>query len=119
MLRKIDGGSVSDISTIVLEVQGGTSDGTLSDYDIAVGHLNIYGKQSSVYPWNPVIKTGKTGISLEPLNTNSTRDYGYDIYVELFTGHGGKLVKISRNLTNDNNLDTSTGGQTLITSFNY
>jgi hypothetical protein len=119
MLRKIDGGSVSDISTIVLEVQGGTSNGTLSDYDIAVGHLNIYGKQSSLYPWNPVIKTGKTGISLEPLNTLSTRDYGYDIYVELFTGHGGKLVKISRDLTNDNNLDNGTGGQTLITSFTY
>jgi hypothetical protein len=56
---------------------------------------------------------------LEPLNTNSTRDYGYDIYVELFTGHGGKLVKISRDLTNDNNLDNGTGGQTLITSFTY
>ena len=119
MLRKTDGGSVSDISTLVLELQGGTSDGTLSDYDIAIGHLNIYGKESSSYPWDPVIITGKRGISITPLNTLSSRDYGYDIYVELFTGHGGKLQKITRDLTNANNLDNGNGGQTIITSFTY
>jgi len=119
MLRKVDGGSVSDISTLVLELQGGTSDGTLSNYNIAVGHLNIYGRENSSYPWDPVITSGKRGISLSPLNQDSGRQYGYDIYVELFTGHGGKLEKITRDLTTNINLDNGNGGQNEITTFTY
>lgn len=117
MLRKIDGGSKSEISTIVLELQGGTSDGSLSDYNIAIGKLNIYGKENSIYPWNPVIKTGKVGISIEPLNIALGRQYGYDVYVELFTAHGGKLLEITRDLQDDDHLSDGEGGQTLIHDF--
>lgn len=118
MLRRTDGSTVSDINTMVLDLQGGTSDATQPTLDIAVGELKIFGGTNS-FPWSPVVTFGQRGISLIPLNVANERVYAYDLFIELTTACGGKLEKISRNLAVANNINTGTGGQTEIATFNY
>jgi hypothetical protein len=112
------GGTVKDINTMVLEVQGGTGDESAPTLDIAVGELKIFGGTNS-FPWSPTITTGTLGISIEPYNTDNTREYTYDIFVELVSACGGKLTKITRSLATEANLDNGVGGATPITTFNY
>jgi hypothetical protein len=118
MLRRTDGSTVSDINTMVLDLQGGTSDAAQPTLDIAVGELKIFGGTNS-FPWSPVVTFGQRGISLIPLNVANERVYAYDLFIELTTACGGKLEKISRNLAVANNINTGQGGQTQITTFDY
>lgn len=118
ILRRTDGSTVRDLSTMILELQGGTSDDTASTLDIAVGTKNLFGGTNS-YPWSPTVTTGIRGISITPYNVDSTRIYNYDIFVELMSACNGKLIKISRDLSSAADLDTTTGGQTQIVAFTY
>src|SRR6056300_404730 len=115
MIRKVDGSAVRDMSKMVLEVQGGTHDGSYSstlNEEIAVGAKNLFGGDTD-YPWNPNISVGKRGISMTPVNTENTRVYSYDIHVELYTSRGGRLISIKNNVagwpSNNNNLDVNNG----------
>jgi hypothetical protein len=118
ILRRTDGSTVKDLSTMLLELQGGTGDESASTIDIAVGTKNLFGGTNS-YPWSPTVTTGIRGISITPYNTDGTRIYSYDIFVELITACGGKLEKITRDLSAEADLDDGTGGQTQITTFSY
>lgn len=129
MLRKRDNKSVDgttvtageptnrDQSIMVLEIQGGTHDGSTSAADelITVGTKNLFGGDSD-YPWNPSIVVGKKGIIIKPANVESNREYSYDIHVELMTSRGGKLKTIRNNVT-DAAVDSDTGE--LIQTFTY
>ena len=54
---------VRNTSTMILEVSGGTHDGsTGSMYDIALGPQTIMGATNS-YPWSPTVSVGTTGNS--------------------------------------------------------
>ena len=132
MLRKIDGknpagsgdsaATFRDMSTMVLEVQGGTHDSSTSalDENITVGTKNLFGGDTD-YPWSPNISVGKKGIIITPLNTNSGRIYSYDIHVELMTSRGGKLKTIKNNIglwpSSNQNLDLDNGEE--IATFTY
>jgi len=118
MLRRTDGSTVKDLSTMIIEISGGTGDETAPDNDIAIGTKNLFGGTNS-YPWSPTVTTGKRGISIEPYNIDNERIYSYDISVELVSACGGKLLKISRDLSSNDDLDTQTGGQTQIAAFTY
>jgi len=119
MLRRTDGSTTKDLSTMILEVQGGSGDeGTPTDLDVAVGTKNIFGGTNS-FPWSPTITAGTRGISIIPYNIDGTRVYSYDISVELLTSSGGKLIKITRDLSSEDDLDDGTGGSTEITTFSY
>ena len=109
MLRRTDGSTVGDLSTMILEVQGGTGDASQPVFDITVGTQNIFGGYN-IYPWSTTITTGKRGISITPYNQDVTRNYYYDISVEMTTACGGKLLKITSNLTDPLGLDDGTGG---------
>jgi hypothetical protein len=109
MLRRTDGSTVGDLSTMILELQGGTGDASQPTVDVAVGTKNIFGGTNN-YPWSSTVITGQRGISITPYNEDITRDYYYDISVELMTASGGKLVKITSNLTDPVGLDNGNGG---------
>jgi len=119
MLRRTDGSTTKDLSTMVLEVQGGSgAEGTPSDIDIAIGTQNIFGGTNS-YPWSPTVTVGTRGISIVPHDIDTSRVYSYDISVKLMTSCNGKLEKITRDLSAEADLDDGTGGQTEITTFSY
>ena len=118
ILRRTDGSTVKDLSTMILELQGGTGDGSASTLDVAIGTKNLFGGTNS-YPWSPTVTTGIRGISITPYNVDGTRIYSYDIFVELVSACNGVLQKITRDLSAEADLDTGTGGQTEITTFTY
>jgi hypothetical protein len=101
-----------------IEVQGGTGDESQPSIDVAVGQMTLFGGTNN-YPWSPVITTGQKGISMIPDDVTSSRAYSYDIFVELTSACGGKLVKITRDLSDEADLDDGTGGQTQIATFDY
>jgi hypothetical protein len=117
ILRRTDGSTVGDLSTMIIELQGGTGDESTPSLDLAIGTKNLFGGTNS-YPWSPIITTGTRGISIEPYNTENTREYNYDIFIELVSACGGKLEKITRSLGTEADLDSS-GGATDIATFNY
>src|SRR5210317_965532 len=118
ILRRTDGSTVKDLSTMLLELQGGTGDGSTSTLDVAIGTKNIFGGTNS-YPWSPTVTTGIRGISITPYNVDGTRIYSYDIFVELVSACDGVLQKITRDLSAETDLDDGTGGQTEIVAFTY
>jgi hypothetical protein len=118
ILRRTDGSTVKDLSTMLLELQGGTGDGSTSTLDVAIGTKNLFGGTNS-YPWSPTVTTGIRGISITPYNVDGTRIYSYDIFVELVSACSGALQKITRDLSSETDLDNGTGGQTQIVAFTY
>jgi hypothetical protein len=126
ILRRIDaaevgdpvGGTVKDINTMVLDLQGGNGDESQPSLDIEEGGLTLFGGTNS-FPWDPIVEYGQRGVTLTPYNVDVERVYAYDIFVELTTACGGKLEKITRDFKVAGNLDNGLGGQTEITSFDY
>ncbi|MAX12439.1 MAG: hypothetical protein CL711_03170 [Chloroflexi bacterium] len=103
--------SVHDMSTMVLEVQGGTHDGTTNPLEnITIGTKNLFGG-GNLRPWNPTVTTGKFGLLFAPeVTTGGTITYYYDLYVELITSRGGKLLSVfTNNQGGPNPADTFTG----------
>ena len=118
MLRRTDSSTVVDLSTLILEIQGGTGDESAPTLDITVGTNNLFGG-TNAYPWSPTVTTGQRGISITPYNIDSGREYAYDIFVQLVSGCNGKLEAITRNLTIAGNLDNGLGGQVTLASYTY
>lgn len=110
ILRRRDGvpTPVRDMSTLVLEVQGGTHDESTSVLDelITVGTKNLFGGETD-YPWDPNISVGTKGIILTPSDPSADRQYSYDIHVELISSKNGKLLGLYTE--NANGVDDFTG----------
>ncbi len=96
ILRRRDGvpTPVRDMSTLVLEVQGGTHDESTSVLDevIAVGTKNLFGGDTDS-PWDTNISVGTKGIIIRPSGIDiADRQYSYDIHVELISSRNGGLL---------------------------
>jgi hypothetical protein len=111
---------VRNTSTMILEVSGGTHDGsTGSMYDIALGPQTIMGANNS-YPWSPTVSVGTRGINIQPTVKDDGRNFAYDLTVELTTGLNGGLSRITKRALNTTTaLDNATGGQDLLVGFTY
>lgn len=108
--------AVNQMSTLVLEVHGGTHDQSLSTVNIAIGTKNLFGGTNS-YPWNPTVTTAKRGIIIKPYTLSRT--YDYDIVVELISSCNGKLDSIRTNTGSHGNDPDSTNTTVLKNNFNY
>ena len=110
ILRRRDGipTPVRDMSTLVLEVQGGTHDESTSVLDelIAVGTKNLFGGDTD-YPWSSDVITGTKGIIITPDDATSDRQYSYDIHVELISSRNGGLLGLYTQ--NTSGVDVFTG----------
>ncbi len=84
--------NVSNISTMILEFQGGTSDGTESSVPIAVGIKKLFGGVNA-NPWSPIVTTTSNTVTITPANTTGI-GYSYDIFSKIHSSLGGKLIKI-------------------------
>ena len=105
--------SVHDMSTLVLEVQGGTHDGTTNPSEnITIGTKNLFGG-GNLHPWNPTVTTGKFGLLFAP-EVTSGRTYYYDLYVELITSRGGKLLSAFSNNPGGTNAADNFSGTELV-----
>ena len=110
-------GNYKNMSTMLLEIQGGTHDGSTSTVDIAIGTKNLFGGTNS-YPWSPTVTTGKTGVLLVP-NTEAIAAgtlYSYDISVELMSSRGGAFTAVRTGALGDPDDTVST---ILKNDFNY
>jgi len=94
----------SSISTMILEFQGGTSDGTLSNVPITIGIKKLFGGVNP-NPWSPTVTTTFNTITITPVNTTGV-GYSYDIYSKIHSARGGKLLNIK-------------SGSTVVTAFAY
>ena len=104
--------TVHDMSTMVLEVQGGTRDGSAPSENITMGSKSLFGG-GNLNPWSPTVTLGKNGILFAPEQT-SGRTYYYDLFVEVITSQGAKLTEAR---TNNPGIDTFTGEE--LFSFTY
>ena len=83
-----------EVSTMILDAQGGTRDGTTSSLNIATGPGSVFGN-TNTKPWNGSVSTTPTKVVLEPSATGTTA-YGVDLYVEYKSSSSeGKLESIS------------------------
>jgi hypothetical protein len=108
---------------MILEVQGGTHNGTTPSVDIAIGTKNMF-SGLNLYPWSPTVVTGKRSVQISPniadgkfypsgVTTGQTgRNYAYDIFVELVSGVGGSLKTITHKGFTTQDLDSGAGGNT-------
>ena len=86
-----------NMSTLILEINGGTSDGTTPGSVISIGTKNIFGNVGTAYPWSSSVTTTENSITIQPLfltNLGTPRKYKFDIFVELISSTGGRLVSI-------------------------
>ena len=111
---------VRNTSTMILELSGGTHDGTTASmYDIAVGTKNLFGA-TNAYPWSATATAGTRSIDIRPVEIDSTQNYIYDISVEVTSACDGGLVKISHNINDINtDLDNGVAGQQTLAVFTY
>ena len=100
---------VHNVSTMILEVQGGTHDGTIPTVDIAIGTKNMF-SGLNLYPWSPTVVTGTHSVQIVPIIKDTGRNYVYDIFVELVSGVGGSLKTITHKLLGSATLDSGGGG---------
>ena len=83
-----------EVSTMILDVQGGTRNGTTSSLNIASGPGSVFG-HNNTKPWSMSVGTTPTKVILEPSATGTTA-YGIDLYVEYKSSStDGKLESIS------------------------
>jgi hypothetical protein len=83
-----------EVSTMLVDVQGGTRDGSTSSLDIATGSSTVFGN-TNTKPWSPTITKTPTMVILEPSDVGTTT-YGCDLFVEyMSSAPDGKLESIS------------------------
>ena len=83
-----------EVSTMVLDVQGGTRNGTTSSLNIASGPGSVFG-HNNTKPWSMSVGTTPTKVILEP-SSAGTSVYGVDVYIEYKSSSTeGKLDSIS------------------------
>ena len=119
ILRRRDGGPpapVREMSTLVLEVQGGTHDESTSVLDevITIGTKNLFGGDTD-YPWSSDVTAGTEGIIITPSDPTGDRQYSYDIHVELISSKNGRLLGLYTN--NANGVDDFEG--TTLQTYTY
>ena len=123
IFRRVDtdfGTGYSNMSTLILEVQGGTHNGSTSSVDIAVGTKNLFGG-TNAFPWSPTVTTGKTGIILKP-NSESIASgitFFYDISVELMSSRNGAFEAIRTNTALGSDDPDTTNSIVIKNDFNY
>jgi hypothetical protein len=116
-----DTGDVRRTSTMIVDVSGGTHDGSTSSmYDIALGSMTIMGS-TNPNPWSPTVSVGQRGINIQPVNKdNDAATYAYDLTVEVTSAVDGGLSRITKKATNTTtSLDNGTGGNNLLVAFTY
>ena len=115
-----DTSDVRNTSTMILELSGGTHDGTTASmYDIAIGTKNLFGA-TNAYPWSATATTGTRSIDIRPVEKDTTQNYNYDISVEVTSACDGGLAKISHNINDINtDLDNGVAGQLTLATFTY
>lgn len=123
IFRRVDtafGSGYSNMSTLILEVQGGTHDGSTSSVDIAVGTKNLFGGTNS-FPWSPTVTTGKTGIIIKPNSASiaSGITFFYDVSVELMSSRNGKFVSLRTNTALGGDDPDTTNSIVIKNDFNY
>jgi hypothetical protein len=109
---------VDNVSSMVLEVQGGTHDGTTPSLPIAIGTKNMF-SGLNLYPWSPTVVTGKRSVQIVPIIKDTGRNYAYDIFVELVSGVAGSLKSITHKLIGSATLDNGGGGNVNKATFTY
>jgi len=111
---------VKNTSTMILDVSGGTHDGSTGDMnDITLGPVTLFGA-TNPYPWSPTISVGTHGINIQPTHTEAGRNFAYDLSVELTSAVNGGLSRITKRANNTTTaLDSSTGGPDLLVAFTY
>ena len=83
-----------EVSTMVLNAQGGTRNGSTSSLDIATSSMTLFGHTNG-YPWSPTMAVTPTKIIMEPSGTG-TATFGCDLFVEYTSSApDGKLESIS------------------------
>jgi hypothetical protein len=83
-----------EVSTMILDVQGGTRNGTTSSLNIASGPGSVFG-HNNTKPWSMSVGTTPTKVILEP-SSAGTSVYGVDVYIEYKSSSTeGKLDSIS------------------------
>ena len=60
---------VDNVSTMILEVQGGTHNGTAPSVDIAIGTKNMF-SGLNLYPWSSAVVTGTRSVHIAPYITD-------------------------------------------------
>jgi len=115
-----DTSDVRNTSTMILELSGGTHDGTTASmYDIAIGTKNLFGT-TNAYPWSATATAGTRSIDIRPVAKDSTQNYNYDISVEVTSACDGGLAKISHNINSfPADLDSDVAGQQILATFTY
>ena len=83
-----------EVSTMILDVQGGTRNGTTSSLNIASGPGSVFG-HNNTKPWSMSVGTTPTKVILEP-SSAGTSVYGVDVYIEYKSSSTeGKLESIN------------------------
>ena len=112
---------VDNVSTMILEVQGGTHNGTAPNVDIAIGTKNMF-SGLNLYPWSSAVVTGTRSVQIAPyitdgkfypsgVSTQETgRNYTYDIFVEVVSGVGGGVKHFTHNIGNSPSVTLDNGG---------
>mgnify|MGYP003663846073 CR=1 FL=1 len=113
-----DSGSVDNVSTMILEVQGGTHNGTTPSLPIAIGTKNMF-SGLNLYPWSPTVVTGKRSVQIVPIIKDIGKNYAYDIFVELVSGVAGSLKTITHKGFTTPDLDSGVGGNVNKATFTY
>ena len=112
---------VDNVSTMILEVQGGTHNGTAPSVDVAIGTKNMF-SGLNLYPWSSAVVTGTRSVQIAPyitdgkfypsgVSTQETgRNYTYDIFVEVVSGVGGGVKHFTHNIGNSPSVTLDNGG---------
>ena len=109
---------VTQLNTMVLEIQGGTHDQTVSTKNIAIGNKSIFGGTND-YPWSSTISAGIQGIIIKPYTgVSSVQNYDYDIFIELVSACNGKLETIRTNTASHGN-DPDSEDTDVVATFTY
>jgi predicted nucleic acid-binding Zn-ribbon protein len=82
----------SNVSTLVLEMQGGKKSGGGTAQDIQIGTLNKFGFETNPYAWSSTVTTTPTKVVMEPTQAGTT-DYSYSLSIEYMTSTAGGQVE--------------------------
>jgi hypothetical protein len=101
ILREASNGN--RVSTMVMELSGGTTGGTTASYAPVIGTKNLFGNRDNTEPWSSDVSTAATSagnfVYLKPLTAGVQgalqRSYYYDVYVKVISSNSaGKLLAV-------------------------
>jgi hypothetical protein len=101
ILREASNGN--RVSTMVMELSGGTTGGTTASYAPVIGTKNLFGNRDNTEPWSSDVSTAATSagnfVYLKPLTAgvqgSLQRSYYYDVYVKVISSNSaGKLLAV-------------------------